>query len=219
MRRCARFTVFMLAVVLLVCPAASAEPWRFGVMSDTQWKANADGQNPGTVAVGIINQLNEQFIDHDVKFVIQVGDLVDKETDSPNDLPNERTMGTRAAAAQALYDAGIGFYPLRGNHEGSQIAAAEFQTLYPQTVGSGDHVFGAKNFSSPFANLNGLSYSFDYKNARFVLLDQFTRTDGTNNARRLRQQHPRPARLDRYAALDQGAPEARLRLQPQEPHR
>jgi hypothetical protein len=28
--------------------------------------------------------------------------------------------------------------------------------------------------------LNGLSYSFDYNNARFVLLDQFTRTDGTS---------------------------------------
>jgi hypothetical protein len=166
--------------MFLGATSAMAEPWKFGVMSDTQWKSNVDGLNPETVAVGIINQLNTQFINHDVKFVIQVGDLVDKETNSPNGLPSDRTMDTRASAAQALYDAGIGFYPLRGNHEGSQAAAVEFQTLYPQTIGSGSYVYSASNFSSPFATLNGLSYSFDYNNARFVLLDQFTRTDGTN---------------------------------------
>ncbi|MCK9418382.1 MAG: metallophosphoesterase [Nitrospirae bacterium] len=167
-------------VMFFAATSAFAGPWKFGVMSDTQWKANVDGENPETVAVGIINQLNTQFINHDVKFVIQVGDLVDKETNSPNGLPLDRTIDTRAAAAQPLYDAGIGFYPLRGNHEGSQTAAGEFQTLYTQTTGSGPHVFGAENFSSPFPNLSGLSYSFDYHNARFVILDQFTRTDGTS---------------------------------------
>lgn len=170
-----------LALVLFVsATSAFAEPWKFGVMSDTQWKADADGQNPETVAVGIINQLNTRFISHDVKFVIQVGDLVDKETNSTNNLPMDRTMDTRAAAAQSLYDAGIGFYPLRGNHEGSRTAALEFQSLYSQTTGSGPHVFGASNFSGPSTTLSGLSYSFDYSNARFMILDQFTRTDGTN---------------------------------------
>jgi hypothetical protein len=58
-------------------------------------------------------------------------------------------------------------------------------------VNSGGHVFGATNFSSPIlpftvtdptgARLNGLSYSFDFDNARFVLLDQFKRTDNTDN--------------------------------------
>jgi hypothetical protein len=170
----------LLLAMFIGATSVMAEPWKFGVMSDTQWKANADGQNPETVAVGIINQINTQFINHGVKFVIQVGDLVDKETDSPNGFPSNRTMDTRAAAAQALYDAGIGFYPLRGNHESSSTASVEFQALYPQTIGSGSYVYGASNFSSPFNTLNGLSYSFDYNNARFVLLDQFTRTDGTN---------------------------------------
>ena len=159
--------------------AAAAEPWRFGIMSDTQWKANLDGENPETVAVGIIQQLNQQFIDQDVKFVIQVGDLVDKETDSPNGHPENRTMDTRAAAAQPLYDAGICFFPLRGNHEGSSLAAQEMPELFPQTRGEGE-TCGAVNFTSPSELLKGLSYSFDYGNARFVMLDQFTRPDGTN---------------------------------------
>jgi hypothetical protein len=143
-------------------------------MSDTQWTVSTDvGKNPNSVAVDIINQINHEFINKGVKFVIQVGDLTDNGTNV--------ALDTRAQAAQPLYNAGIGFYPLRGNHESSKDAALHFQTLFPQTQGSGPDVFGAKNFSSPFASLKGLSYSYDYGNARFVLLDQFTRTDGTGS--------------------------------------
>ena len=157
----------------------NGKPFKFGVMADTQWGKNADSQNPGTCAVGIINYLNAEFIKHDVKFVIQVGDLVDQEDNSSNGFAGQRNMPVRAAAAQALYDAGIGFYPLRGNHEGSTTAANEFVKLYPQARGFGGHVFGADEFSSPFASLDGLSYSFDFRNVRFVMLDQFARADGS----------------------------------------
>lgn len=158
----------------------SGQPWKFGVMADTQWKSDLDGRNPGTCAVGIIRALNAQFIARGVEFVIQVGDLVDVEYDALNGDPTRRTMPFRAAAAQELYDAGIGFYPLRGNHEGSKTAALEFQALYPQARGEGPNVFDATGFSSPFTTLHGLSYSFDFGNVRFVMLDQFTRTDGTS---------------------------------------
>lgn len=158
---------------------AKGKPWKFGVMADTQWKANLDGMNPGTCAVGIINRLNAEFIKHDVKFVVQVGDLVDKEDDATNGHAGLRTMPVRANAAKALYDAGIGFYPLRGNHEGTVTAANEFAKLYPQARGFGSHVFGADGFSSPFDSLDGLSYSFDSSNVRFLLFDQFVRSDGT----------------------------------------
>ena len=161
--------------------ADSTTPWKFGVMADTQWLANVDGLNPCSCAVGIINKLNGEFINQGVKFVIQVGDLVDTETDSYNGHSSVRTMPTRASAAQALYDAGIGFFPLRGNHESSKTAALEFQTLYPQAQGLGGNTFGATGFASPTAipGLNGLTYSFDFGNVRFVMLDQFVRTDGT----------------------------------------
>jgi hypothetical protein len=165
--------LILVAALLALTPSnLLADSWKFGVMSDTQWKANLDGKNPDTVAVGIINQINAEFAKHRVKFVIQVGDLTDD--------GSAAAMTTRATAAQALYDARIGFFPLRGNHEGSQAAALQFQTLFPQAASSGTHVFGATNFTSPFVTLNGLSYSFDYRGARFILLDQFTRTDGTN---------------------------------------
>lgn len=51
------------------------------------------------------------------------------------------TMDTRALAAEPLYNAAIGFYPLRGNHDASQTAALELPKFFPQTLGSGSSVF------------------------------------------------------------------------------
>lgn len=166
---------------------ASTGAWKFGVMADTQWKSAYpnNGENPNSCAVSIINALNAQFIQHGCRFVIQVGDLIDVEA-----VNGVRTLPTRANAAQALYDAGIGFFPLRGNHEGSSIASAEIPALFPQTQGGGSYVYGACNFDSPIlpatatdpsgTRLKGLSYSFDFENVRCVLIDQFTRKDNTN---------------------------------------
>jgi hypothetical protein len=157
--------------------AISGNAWMFGVMSDTQWKSGGsytDGDM--TCATGVIDALNQQFINHGCKFVIQVGDLCDKEY-----VGSVRSLPTRAAHAQALYDAGIGFFPLRGNHESSAIAANEIPVLFPQTQGGGDYVYGATNFqASDIASLEGLTYAFDYNNVRCVMLDQFVRKDGSN---------------------------------------
>lgn len=149
---------------------SKAEVWKFGIMGDTQWKQNLDGENPNTVAAGIIKKINKEMIKHKVAFVIQVGDLCDTYS--------EAAFNTRVSLAQELIDSGIGFFPLRGNHESSAAAANYFVTVFPQTRGI-SNTFGATNFSSPFENLDGLSYSFDFNNARFVFLDQFTRKDGS----------------------------------------
>jgi hypothetical protein len=166
--------------------AAGPNAWSFGVMADTQWRTgSSSGGEPASCAVTIIDALNQQFVNHGVKFVIQVGDLVDVESVS-----GVRSLQTRAAHAQALYNAGIGFFPVRGNHESSQTAAGEMQVLFPQNQGSGPNLFGATDFESPVmpvtatdplgTRLKGLSYSFVYDNVQCVLIDQFVRTDGTN---------------------------------------
>jgi hypothetical protein len=178
-------------------PHASSSAWSFGVMADTQWIAADDGSDPNGVAVDIISQINRQFIARKVDFVVQVGDLCEKGSNV--------NLGTRALYAQDLYNAGIGFYPLRGNHESKQEDAQEFVRFWPQTK-TGKHnttpddVFHVVGLDakppaakgSPFTlgkilgspdpdgngNLQGLSYAFDYLNARFVLLDQFVPHDG-----------------------------------------
>ena len=180
--------------------------WKFAVMSDTQWGSDADKKNPNSVAVDIINQLNAEFIAKGVKFVVAVGDVTDKGCTAIPCAP----MQTRAAFAQALYNAGIGFFPLRGNHESQQLGALEFQRLFPQTQNGVNNATPAdalaitfqagelvsipaktgttfsvgSSFSSPWElpGLLGLSYSFDCQNARFVLLDQFTPADNSFNS-------------------------------------
>jgi len=150
-------------------------------MSDTQWTAPTDpaGKNPNGVAVSIIDQINQKFVDAGVKFVIQVGDLTEN--------GNDADIATRAAAAEPLYRAGIGFFPMRGNHEVyakpegvNQYGIPAFRNNFPQTRGQGSHVYGTINFNSPISvssELDGMSYSFDYgdtaNSARFVIIDNW----------------------------------------------
>jgi len=159
------------------------DAWSFGVHGDTQWYVPSDPlgaenpDNPNYVSAAVAGALNEQFINAGVKFVIQVGDLTDRAGDA--------AMYTRAEVSQSLYDQGIGFFPLRGNHEeygylygldpDSNLNIPAYLDAFPQTQGTAN-TFGANNFSSPDINaLKGLSYSFDYgdagNNARFVIVD------------------------------------------------
>lgn len=192
----------------------SKTAWKFGVMSDSQWLDLDDGKNPNTSAIDIVTQIQQQFIAQGVKFVVQVGDLADQASNSSTEAGYATTASicedTRALFAQPLYNAGIGFFACRGNHDNG--SAAEFVSLFPQTQNGTMNatpaaaltaVNGAPypdianqpiplatsattftigtNFSSigsPSTNLKGLSYGFDYSNARFVFIDQFLPLDG-----------------------------------------
>ena len=53
--------LFASALVLTISLGAAsvlAKPWKFGVMSDTQWIGSDDGKNPNTVSVDTIKGLN-----------------------------------------------------------------------------------------------------------------------------------------------------------------
>jgi hypothetical protein len=182
-----RKIVYVLTLAMLIASSASAAPWKFGIISDTQWLDSPDNKNPNSVAVNVINHINQEFLNKGVKFVVAVGDIQD---DGSN-----LALDTRATFAQALYNAGIGFYPLRGNHEQTNTAAIEFQRIFPQTqtgvnnqtpqdalvtntiygpqVNTNSTFMIGSNFASLSSDFAGLTYSFDYDNARFVLVDQF----------------------------------------------
>ena len=210
----------MAFAVCLAATSASAESWKFGVLSDTQWTSANDGKSPESIPASMIQQIDQAFIAKGVKLVISVGDVVDT--------PTPATLETRALYSQDLYNTGIAFYPLRGNHE-SELAnsGGNFATLFPQIVNgglnnmapswltpfsiatlftstdtgfqsasaymtqlsvnvppaapSGSPFVVGGNFSYPSVNCpptgatvgNGLSYSFDFNNTRFILIDQF----------------------------------------------
>jgi hypothetical protein len=190
--------------------AQQSQVWSFGVISDTQWTVADDGFNPNTSAINIATQVDKQFINAGVKFVIAVGDTVD--------VGSATSIGTRALYAQALYNAGIGFYPLRGNHEAAETppdltSGQELRYAFPQ-IGTGVNnntpadittalitatdlvnippaaktgitfTVGA-NFTEPTAvntANNSVSYAFQYGNATFMLLDQFDVTGNYYNS-------------------------------------
>ncbi len=144
------------------------------------------------MAVNVINHLNQQFINHGVKFVIQTGDL----TDNGQRPGAGHPCHLRAGALQRRHRL------LSAPRQPRIIrnAATEFTRIFPQTQTGVNNLtpadalittpyYGAppantnttftvgSKFNSPTAidpNYAGLSYSFDYDNARFVLLDQFT---------------------------------------------
>jgi hypothetical protein len=179
-------------VLLIGVASASAESWKFGVMGDTQWTLTNDpaGENPNNVSSSIIQQINRQFINHGVNFVIQVGDLTDN--------GNDADIAVRAAGAQPLIDAGIGYFPMRGNHEtygaGNSFGIPAFQQNFPQTQSgvfiptSGQKYRVGGHFSSPTnisKDLAGMSYSFDYgtgnNRARFVIIDPWVTPSKVDN--------------------------------------
>jgi len=204
-------TAKFVAAALCGCALlAHAEPWKFGIMGDTQWKGDADSLNPNTVAAGIINQVNKEMVKHGVKFVVAVGDLADQSGESEDGNVSKdsgqklaKFIDTRALYAQELYNNGIGFFPLRGNHDASNYVAQRFLRDFPQALTGvqnslpedsldasawidSSHIHpvhraaGAQSFTigSSFTSPSGsLSYAFQAHNATFILLDQFYYTD------------------------------------------
>jgi hypothetical protein len=174
----------------------SDDAWSFGVTADSQWTISHDltwaeddpyyahvnpdyrEENPDYVSVSTILKLNDAFIAHGVSFVVQLGDLTDR--------AGNAAMYTHAAARQPLFDAGIGFFPVRGNHEtygdlfgndpDADLSIPAWRDAFPQTQGLGPNIFAARDFNIPDNEaLRGLSYSFDYggpgSGARFVFVD------------------------------------------------
>jgi hypothetical protein len=184
-------TGFIVPLSIIAQTPAADEPWSFGVMGDSQWTcptdpADENGQD-STVSLSIIKQINAQFIKKGVKFVIQVGDLTNK--------GGPVALTTRGTAAQQLYDAGIGFFPMRGNHDllgGVSKGINNLRINFPQDTGGGTHTFGTENFSGPVlsgkypTDLKGASYSFDYgpdgNDARFLIVDDWATQYKTVNA-------------------------------------
>lgn len=182
-------------------------------MSDNQWTGTPDdGFNPNTVPVDIIKQVDAEFIAKGVKLVIDVGDTMD--------VGSNVNIDTTAVFRQDLYNAGIAFFPLRGNHEaGVAGSGTEWARVFPQMFNginnetpadafsvvnpdAAGQPFPAQaglpftvgaNFSQPTAintSNNAVTYSFDYANTRFVLLDQFGNTGEENNVSSISAQQP-----------------------------
>jgi hypothetical protein len=97
----------LLAVTLPVA-IASADSWKFIVAGDSRGSDNG-------VSTTILAEIAAEVVSQDPEFIIFPGDLV---TGSPGSETNlESQLLTWRTTMQPVYNAGIGVYPIRGNHE------------------------------------------------------------------------------------------------------
>ena len=157
--------LFLWAVLLIPAVAENDSSWSFAVIPDTQWATKMDAPCHGT-AIHIIDAINAEFVRQKVDFVIAVGDLV--ETSSAV------AFQTRAAHNKALDEAGIKFYPVRGNHDAVDLeAVAQFKAAFPGLPTNSPDLPGAK----------GMTYAFNHKEGKFILLDTFRLDDGSQRGK------------------------------------
>lgn len=155
------FIYVFLAIVSLAGSAAEL-PWQFIVAGDSRSKD--DGVN--TVIMG---ELAAEAVKKQVDFVLFSGDLVQGHVDQEAmDGQLEKWRDTM----QPVYDAGIGVYAVRGNHD----------IDCPQKDTSWNNIFKDK-YSMPDngpAGEKNVTYSFRHKKAFVVGVDEYAQVNRVN---------------------------------------
>ncbi len=142
-----------LAAILLA--GCSQPKWRFIVTGDSR-----DGENG--VNTLILSELAAQIVKAKADLVLITGDLV---TGYNDQAALHSQLNTWIETMKPVYDAGIGVYAVRGNHDVGR----------PPGVDAWNNVFTGK-FAMPVngpPRQNNLTYSFTHKNALIVGLDQY----------------------------------------------
>ncbi|MHC4090987.1 MAG: metallophosphoesterase [Planctomycetota bacterium] len=139
---------------------------RFVATADSR----SDGENNG-VNVVILGEIVQATLDENADFFLFPGDLV---LGSPGPATFESQLTTWRDTVQPLYDAGIGVYPVRGNHE--------MQGPDPKAVW--DNVFSGP-YALPGNGPSGeekVTYSFTHNNVFVAGLDQYVTPHRVNQA-------------------------------------
>jgi len=168
MYRIAKLCLTLLILVLFPFRVFAVEPWRFIVTADSRSDSSSDNNG---VNVPILAEIAQEIIDADAEFVLFAGDLVIGDSDQ-SDL--ESQFMTWRDTAQPLYEAGIGVYIVRGNHDVGS---------YPSGIDAWNNVFkfvpglrgGGIDYGLPENGPDGelnLTYSVTHKNVFALGLDQ-----------------------------------------------
>ena len=159
-RKTVRFVSTILFLVIFSSTSFAGTPWKFVVVADSR-DNGADINGVNTV---MLSEIATEIVNQGVDFVMFPGDLVNGYTDAAT-LEHQFTVWRDTM--QPVYDANIGVYPVRGNHDVGSTAAWN-------NVFSGSYAMPG---NGPAGEEN-MTYSVVHKNALILGLDQY---DGVNN--------------------------------------
>lgn len=155
--------IYLIAIIIMILPGlASAQLVRFIVTSDTQ---GGDGNGVNSAMLG---EIAWAAIDEGVDFVLAAGDLVDG---TPGQGSFKSQLIHWRDIMQPVYDAGIGVYPIRGNHDYG--AKADWNDVF-----SGSYALPS---NGPTGEEN-ITYSFTYENVFVVGLDEYINPHRVNQS-------------------------------------
>ena len=150
--------IFLLSAVLFLSGCAG-EDWKFIVTGDSRGKDNG-------VNTGILGELVAEIVKEDAEFVLVSGDMVNGYVDQ-EELASQ--FNTWLETMEPVYEAGIGVYVVRGNHDvGEPGGTMAWNKAFSDMPDNGPE--GEKN----------LTYSFTHKNVFVVAVDQYINPQQVN---------------------------------------
>jgi len=147
----------------LAGPVLTAAPWKFAVLGD----GRTGGENGNATGVNdvVAHALAAEVVKEKVSLVVFSGDLMNGNVKFG---PIEQQFANWKRAMAAVYDAKIPLYVVRGNHDTASAqdnpkgrSLAAWRAAFPDLPQNGP------------AGEEGLTYSVDVENARFIAADEF----------------------------------------------
>ena len=135
--------------------------WQFIITGDSRSEDENNGVN-----VRILGELAAEIAKQNVDFVLFPGDLVEGFED-PETMQSQ--FETWLKVMKPVYDAGIGGYPIRGNHDVGE----------PEGTSAWNKFFGYLPDNGPQGEKN-LTYSFTHNNALIIGVDQYIKKNRVN---------------------------------------
>ncbi len=147
----------------ILSPNIPETPWSFIVTGDSR----SDGATNG-VNIRILTEIAAEIAASDAEFVLMPGDLVNGYED-PETM--EIQFETWHKIMKPVYDAGIGVYPIRGNHDLGD----------PEGIATWNKFFDYLPDNGPKDEQN-VTYSFTHKNVLIIGLDQYIKERRVNQS-------------------------------------
>ncbi|UCG56021.1 MAG: metallophosphoesterase [Phycisphaerales bacterium] len=173
MRNTLRFVCAVVFCVVSSSRTLAEEPWRFIVTGDSR------GSDNGVNRV-ILDELVVEILSRDVEFVLFSGDLVYGIASGAAD-EFETQLRTWLRATEPVYDANIGVYVCRGNHELGDLYRSPLPGTDPNHNYAGRwlDIFGSDDYPDQKLPDNGpvgekyMTYSVRHRNVFVACLDNY----------------------------------------------